>query len=139
MLSLTENGWETVIETDTHPSSQRPHGEMWSVWALDKDNIYVTGTTTFQLILGNWKKTFLPVDLTALYKIGGNNMANIFIVGAFGVIIHYSGLNWRLVEEFYQIQYSPVLRSVWNTEEKTFIVGYTTDGSARGIVLRGSQ
>ena len=138
MLSLIENGWETVIETDTHPSSQRPHGDLQSVWALDKDNIYVTGTTTFQLILGKWEKTYLPVDLTALYKIRGNNMANIFIIGGFGLIIHYSGLNWRLVEDYHQT-YGPILRGVWSFGEKTFIVGYTGDGSARGIVLRGNH
>lgn len=139
MLSLTENGWETFIETDLQPSPLRPHGKLRSVWGFDKDNIYVTGTTTFQLHSGNWQKVYLPVDLTAIEMIRGNNMANIFLVGHFGLIIHRNGLNWRLMEQFFHQPGAGVLSGVWSSDEQVFIVGRTGDGSARGMVLRGSQ
>ena len=81
------------------------------------------------------QEIYIPGRTRGIVKIRGSNINNVFTVGDFGEITHYNGLSWQDIDNFEvpDGRYR-VLKSVWCTENKVFIVGIDEN---RAIVITG--
>ena len=76
--------------------------QMWplkTVWFVPNKQYYVAGAGIYQkrlLIDSLWKNQALDITTFSTYSIKGNNINDVFAVGAFGdYFIHFNGLSWK--------------------------------------------
>ena len=94
-----------------------------SLWGISPDNIYAVGEGLFHY---NGKDSLKMVDWPtgipkfAMSSIRGTLKKNIFVVGAFGFVMHYNGQSWHYYDELYT---QNILKSVAVLEDEIFAVG----------------
>jgi hypothetical protein len=102
-----------------------------SVWFTYHSNIYVCGSTIRLYRNGRWNLLNLTDYFTN--RVRGSSPNNIFIVGAFGVMLHFNGLSWH--------QYSELMLSTGKLvslavhDDMVVAVGYTAQ---HGYIITGS-
>ena len=75
--------------------------QMWplkTVWFKPDKQYYVAGDGVYQKRLltdSSWKNQALDITTFSTYSIRGNNINDVFGVGAFGDLIHFNGLYWK--------------------------------------------
>jgi len=83
--------------TATQISSTPIQWELFSCWFVPNRHYYVVGSGIYEkksLTDSLWKNEPLDITHYGTSKIRGNGINDIFVVGAFGEILHFNGANW---------------------------------------------
>ena len=79
---------------------------LYSAWT-DKENfLFVCGEGAFENKFGTWNQIALPE--VGMNSVRGNNINDIFIVGDYGFISHFNGVNWKVISSPNDKGYSEV-------------------------------
>jgi hypothetical protein len=92
ILSINGN---TALQISSSPIGQIE--EFFSVWFVPNQHYYVIGDGIYEkssLTDNDWKNNPLDITHYATTRIRGNAINDIFVVGAFGELLHYNGNNW---------------------------------------------
>ncbi len=84
--------------TATQISSTPIQWELFSCWFVPNRHYYVVGSGIYEKSLlqdSLWRNEPLDITHYGTSKIRGNGINDVFVVGAFGEILHYSGLTWK--------------------------------------------
>ncbi|HVN48261.1 MAG TPA: hypothetical protein VMU30_05505, partial [Bacteroidota bacterium] len=86
----------------------------------------------------NWSEIYPPAP-TFVESIRGESYKNIFIVGDYGLILHWNGKGWYRYDQFYTYANGngDVLSRAWIKGNIVFIVGHSP--LIQGIIYRGTQ
>jgi hypothetical protein len=103
-----------------------------SVWFKDHTGIYVCGSGVRVYQHGKWKLLDLTNNFTL--RVRGSAPNNIFIVGAYGSVLHYNGYSWHTYPEL--ILSNGKLLGLAVTDNLVVAVGYT---DYRGFILTGKK
>ena len=94
ILSIQEN--EQVI---SHSSDSNPTMEpLLGVWFIPSRQYYVVGSGIYQkhsLADKIWKNNQYNITTFATTSISGNEINDVFVVGAFGDFDHFNGVSWK--------------------------------------------
>lgn len=114
LLQIHSDG--SVTEIDWSSQNKNLH----SVWFQDATNIFLCGGGVYvRNRLGEYTKfTELPAITTN--SIRGQGINDIFVVGDFGVLAHYSGTSWRQYTYFDEVD---IFRSIDYKEDLAVAVG----------------
>ncbi|MCJ7554568.1 MAG: hypothetical protein MUO34_11865 [Ignavibacteriaceae bacterium] len=107
---------------------------MNTVYSLNSKEIYVGGDGVFRKEENNWITEDVDKNKGAVYKIRGTNSNNIFAVGAYSVVHHFNGIDWKFYDELYTPA-GGINQSVFNTGNKVFIVGRSIDFTQAKILI----
>ena len=84
--------------TATQISSTPIQWELFSCWFVPNRHYYVVGSGIYEKINlagSTWKNEPLDITQYGASKIRGSELNNVFVVGAFGEILHYNGFSWK--------------------------------------------
>ena len=84
----------TAIEIPSEPIQWQLAG----VWFIPNRHYYVVGAGIYEknfLTDSKWKENALDITHYITPKIRGNNLNDVFAVGAFGEALHFNGVSWR--------------------------------------------
>ncbi|NPV11234.1 MAG: glucosyl transferase [Ignavibacteria bacterium] len=84
--------------TSTEISYYPIQWELWSVWFVPNRHYYVVGSGIYEKITLSdsfWKNGPLDITHYATTCIRGNGLNDVFIVGAFGELLHFNGFRWK--------------------------------------------
>lgn len=90
-----------------------------SIWALDKNNIYIAGHGVFKMNNGSWTKVFSNENSFSTVK--GTAPNNLFAVGSFCSVYHYNGNDWYRFEQFNNPDI--FFTDIWTDGTEVFILG----------------
>ncbi|MCK6382647.1 MAG: hypothetical protein L6Q54_15535, partial [Leptospiraceae bacterium] len=68
---------------------------LYSAWAAGENYLFVCGEGAFENKFGYWNQINLPA--VGMNSVRGNNINDIFIVGDYGFISHFNGVNWKVM------------------------------------------
>ncbi|MGC8898885.1 MAG: hypothetical protein ACP5ON_11725, partial [Bacteroidota bacterium] len=103
------------------------------LWVSPSGTVYSCGAGVWRWNGAKWE---LMVDNPSyLSRIAGTDDNNIFVVGHFGTVLHYNGVDWYQFQQFKDP--NAVFWGVWTDGKEAIIVGYTADYPQRTIVLHG--
>ncbi len=112
--------WEIIRTGGPNKISYDTYGPFSSVWGINPSELYLQGND-LEVRRGNsWVTDFDFGVYTE--KIRGSAGNNLFACGHFGLAAHYNGVDWKIFNGFPSI----ILRGVYVTENKVFIVGNNT-------------
>ena len=106
-----------------------------SVWTNRGFPLYVSGSFTggfFQNTLGDWNEIDLGVAC-CVNRIRGTGLNNIFAVGQGGLLAHYNGIEWKILDV---LDRQVNLHSISVAENIMVAVGTIND---RAIAIIGRQ
>jgi hypothetical protein len=86
LLSINETG---TVDTISWP----PQKELWSVWFENSQRVFTAGEGLFQRQANGVWREFLQTPRIGTSKIRGNATNDLFAVGGFGLVLHFSGVN----------------------------------------------
>ncbi len=93
------------------------------LWANSEGNLYSSSDGVFKWNGSSWNNIY--VSSIALPRIFGTSEQNIFVVGNYGIVLHFNGVDWY---QFQQLKNENVAYSgVWTDGKEAFICGFTTD------------
>lgn len=79
-----------------------------SVWTNRGFPFYVGGGLgLYENKTGTWKKIDLGIPIYPSC-IRGTGLNNIFVVGSFGIVAHYNGIDWKIIPDVYNAAYNTV-------------------------------
>jgi len=108
-------GWECQ-----HPG-QTLGGVIWDAWGNSATDFFVVGDGVHYFDGNSWSE-MVSSSYFNLYGVWGSSNSNVFVVGSFGTILHYDGINWTEIE--YGGEFGPFYNDVWGSSENdVFIVG----------------
>ncbi len=82
------------VQNDNWPFNDR---KPYSVWFKNKKRIFACGDGIFERnIKGRWKLFYDEIPYF-MNRIRGTDINNIYVVGAFGLIAHFNGINWKIL------------------------------------------
>ncbi len=84
--------------TATQISSTPIQWELFSCWFVPNRHYYVVGSGIYEksnLAGSNWKNEPLDITRYGTSRIRGSELNDVFVVGAFGEILHYNGFGWK--------------------------------------------
>jgi hypothetical protein len=89
-----------MIEGNTakEVSSKPIKWELSGIWFTPNRHYYVVGDGIYEktsLADSSWKNEPLDITRYSTTRIRGNNINDVFCVGAFGEILHFNGLKWK--------------------------------------------
>lgn len=79
-------------------SSMPIQWELFSCWFVPNKHYYVVGSGIYEkssLPDSVWRNEPLDITHYGTSKIRGNGINDVFVVGAFGEILHYNGFSWK--------------------------------------------
>ena len=128
--------WSSLLDTINNPNKV-----IETVWGSSPENIYFQGyyieNGLYQGSLSkSWSFVQIPDDNNDINKIRGNSTYNIFVVGAYGIVVHYNGQSWQMYSELLKEPGGPTLSDVLVFDNDVFIVG-TEHNIMKGIIYRG--
>ena len=135
LLHYNGNEWRNITDLSFSKAV-----DISSVWGAEQSQIHLDASGSGYFI-GNpetgWAKTFIPSDNTALRQIDGCAVNNVFVIGAFGLVLHYNGNTWLRNEELYDKPSGDLnFIGVHVFDNSVFIVGDELN-SSRALVYRG--
>jgi hypothetical protein len=134
LLRYSNWAWSTVYEKEYSPGTFS--GFVSSVWG-EKDTSLILSTST-GVYRGSAEAVIElnpPRDNTWIERVRGRNANDIFLVGHFGLVIHWNGVSWHRYDEIYDKSDGSFLPRIWNSGSEVFIVGSTDD--SRAIIYHG--
>jgi hypothetical protein len=106
-----------------------------TMWKKPGGNLIIGGTNFVEYTHPIYQQISIPGRTRGVIKVFGSDHNNIFTAGDFGEITHFDGRTWTDISLFEVPDGTyRVLRSVWCTEEKVFIVGVDQN---RAIIISG--
>jgi hypothetical protein len=106
----------------------RDDKEVCSVWTKDGRIFYAAaGGGVFDNIKGYWRENDIGANYSINY-IRGTEINDIFVLGLFGLIVHYNGINWKKIYENSNDSFT----SIYITEHIIVAVGYR---NSRGLAI----
>lgn len=84
--------------TATQISSTPIQWELFSCWFIPNRHYYVVGSGIYEKINlagSNWENEPLDITHYGTSRIRGSALNDVFVVGAFGEILHYNGFSWK--------------------------------------------
>ena len=84
--------------TATQISSTPIQWELFSCWFVPNRHYYVVGSGLYEkinLAESNWENAPLDITHYGTSRIRGSALNDVFVVGAFGEILHYNGFGWK--------------------------------------------
>ncbi|MBU2507700.1 MAG: glucosyl transferase, partial [Bacteroidetes bacterium] len=75
-----------------------------SVWTKKGFPIYVCGDGIFTNKSGTWREVNIGVNYFT-NDVRGNGLNDLFIIGDFGLIAHFNGLDWRVYADVFNAGY----------------------------------
>lgn len=107
-----------------------------TLWKTNPGKLLIGGTALLEYDGSSFQQVVIPERTRGIVKMSGSNLNNIFSAGDFGEITHHNGITWKDINKFEvpDGRYR-VLRSVWCSEHKVFIVGVDEN---RAIIINGS-
>ena len=108
----------------------RPGG----VWGTSKDNVYIASDYVLRFDGQRWNRLTTPNTLYNTGGVEGSAANNLFVVGSFGVVLHWNGSTWRQYDELLVPQGGRLLERVWTDGKEVFVVGST---ASQAIVVHG--
>jgi len=132
VLKYRGGSWKIIYERPYNPDSLS--GRVSAVWGAAIDRFYID---TFEGHDSTWQRLQVPDDNTYIENTFGTQNNNIFMVGHFGLIIHFSGRSWWRYDQIFRKPGEDVLFGVWCDTRSAFVVGRTN--GARAIVFRGKR
>ncbi len=103
-------------------------------WVSPEGNLYSTGDGVFKWNGSSWDNVyFSSIALPGIY---GTSEQNIFVVGNYGIALHFNGSDWY---QFPQLKNENIkYTGVWTDGKVAFICGFTTnDFPMKTIVWHG--
>jgi len=79
---------------------------LYSAWTAKENFLFVCGEGAFENEFGTWNQIALPE--VGMNSVRGNNINDIFVVGDYGFISHYNGINWKVMSSPNDKGYSKV-------------------------------
>ncbi len=123
---------EILPNKSTRQFPWKPDIEIESIWFDDKNNFYACGEGVWYLKNNEWKRIqAIPPIFTR--KVRANHENDVFVVGDFGLMCHYNGLDWHIYPSLVP---NSSLLSVDVKEDLVVIVG--TDGS-HAYIIKGTR
>ncbi|QQS36720.1 MAG: hypothetical protein IPM56_01815 [Ignavibacteriales bacterium] len=137
LLHYDGNRWRKLYERTTQ--SGIPSGFTTAIWGPnDSDYYYLScGSGSFRGKDTIWEVINPPTDNTYIYEIVGVSHMNIFMIGYFGLSIHWNGKSWYRFEEFYRKPNGDILQGAWVSQDKLIIVG-SSEGN-KAIIYKGKM
>lgn len=133
LVKRDQNGWSVI---DTGIIEPGRHDIKWGyndLWFSPEGTLYSVGHGVFRWNGMEWERIFDRES--GFISIYGTHDSNIFVVGNFGKVYHFNGIEWYSFDEF---RADDVLfTDVWTAGEEVFVVGYTLSFPMKTIVLRG--
>ncbi|MDR3666389.1 MAG: glucosyl transferase [Ignavibacteriaceae bacterium] len=108
-----------------------------SIWFKPNRKYYVVGAGIYEknnLNEDNWKNNISDITTYYTYSIRGNDLNDIFVIGGFGEVLHFNGMNWKSFMSATRIEGN--LYSVCIKNNLVIAVGY---GSTKGIIFIGKR
>jgi hypothetical protein len=106
------------------------------VWGVAKNNVYIASDFVFRFDGAGWKRLRVPNTLYNMGGVEGSAANNIFVVGSFGVVLHWNGATWRQYDELLKPEGGRLLQRVWTNGQEVFVVG---SSQAEGVILHGRK
>jgi len=108
------------------------------VWFVPNRQYYVVGGGIYEkerLSDNEWKNN--PLDITTYYteSVRGNHQNDVFVVGAFGEVLHYNGNSWRSYRE----QTALTAGSYMSVAFKGDCIVAVGEDSQKAVILRGKR
>ncbi len=99
LLHYDGNTWSSLLDTVAYY-----HKHISTLWGSSSNNVYFQGVyEKTGLFNGNyidgWNFVPIPDDHTAINNMRGNSSYNVFLVGHFGIVVHYNGRSWKMYDE----------------------------------------
>ena len=97
-LPLDKGIYRIQGNTATQISSEPIQWELAGVWFVPNRHYYVVGAGIYEkkyLLEPLWKDNGFEITNYVTPKIRGNNLNDVFAVGAFGETVHYNGISWE--------------------------------------------
>jgi hypothetical protein len=130
ILKISGNDASNIISNDISY-------ELSSLWFKPNRKYYVIGGGMYEKNNINetiWKNNPLDITTYYTYSIRGNDINDVFAVGAYGEVLHYNGTNWKSFKNETRIDGN--LYSVFVKNNLVVAVGQT---SRKGIILIGQR
>jgi hypothetical protein len=93
-ILLVKNNQVQKLSTDSSPSME----PLLTNWFISNSQYYVAGSGIYQKrILPDslWKNNLFSITTFATTSIRGNDVNDVFGVGAFGDFVHFNGIGWK--------------------------------------------
>ncbi|MBN1637363.1 MAG: hypothetical protein JW866_00225 [Ignavibacteriales bacterium] len=134
--------WNTVYDT-----VNRENNYFDTIWGESTEDLFFSAT--FGVYQGSnskgWIRHNTPRDNTAIKKMRGSSNHNIFMIGHYGLLIHYNGISWYRYDDIFKKPQSAYpepyydLNDVLVFDKSVFIAGMEEkDGRGYCIVYKGS-
>ncbi|MFQ5706309.1 MAG: hypothetical protein ACE5HO_02615 [bacterium] len=120
--------WQPV-EVASDPFN-RPGG----VWAISKNSVFIASDHVFRFDGIRWRRLEVPNKLYNMGGVQGLAINDVFVVGSFGVVLHWNGATWKQYEELLKPEGGRLLRRIWTSGQEVFIVG---SSQTLGVILHG--
>lgn len=110
----------------------RPRG----VWGANQNNVYIASDFVFRFNGIKWKRLQVPNMQYNMGGVEGSSANNIFVVGSFGVVLHWNGATWKRYDELLKPEGGRLLQRLWTNGQEVFVVG---SSQAEGVILHGKK
>ncbi len=121
-----------TIDQENNIDSLRWNGKVvTSIWTNNGKFLYTSGDGIYNNKAGNWTDE-ISIPFYYTNRIRGNNLNDIFVCGNYGFLAHFNGMNWKVYNEFLQMNTS-VFRSIALKNNIVVAVGF--DGESALIII----
>ena len=146
LLQSSGQQWRRVIEIplSVPPRADSISGSIASVWAsMSRRAEVATSGGMYQVPLesnGNARRAWFPSIGTAGFfnRVRGKVLNNMFVVGDFGTVAHYSGVSWHQYTEFFNMSNPPSLR-FWSVSVSDCLMLAVGTVGGRAFIVRGQR
>jgi len=122
-----------ITQTDRFEFLDYDKGTAYSVWTKKGFPIYVCGSVISVNKNGYWEELSFGEEYLCS-RIRGNNLNDIFIVGTFGFVGHFNGMEWKQIMEL--AQPSNIFRSIAVKGNLVVMVGRK---DLKGLIVLGRR
>ena len=103
-----------------------PVGQKFGLWGTTPSLIYATGEGTFKKAdRADWIEISTPNPRVVMWSVSGTGSNNVFVAGAYGAVIHWSGKSWMFYDELYDRSSFKSYFKVFAIGNKCFLAGNT--------------
>lgn len=103
----------------------------FGIWGLNRNYLITTGDFTYRFDGQSWRELPAPDLNIVKQKVFGTAINDVFIIGDFGLLLHWNGETWRRYDD---VSFDGSLRGLWTDGREIVAVGWN---SAFGVIIRG--
>ncbi|HSD62327.1 MAG TPA: hypothetical protein VLB50_00960, partial [Ignavibacteriaceae bacterium] len=117
----------TINETNSIDSIHWNGKVVTSIWTNNGKFLYTSGDGIYNNKAGNWTGE-ISIPFYYTNRIRGNYLNDIFVCGNYGFLAHFNGMNWKVYDEFLQMNTS-VFRSIALNNNIVAAVGFNGESA----------